>query len=191
MKIFSVVKKIYLVVALAFVPCLMTVFLHLYESGDWWEIGMVLMPFLLLVYVIPFYLAYLEIGAAVGRLTDGGLRPDRQLRSRGERRLGYASTAVAVLLAGLTVGMIVFSDFSIAAPLTIAYLLAYIALPVLWIVGAAVYKKRLNIKLWLCDKDILIPALVLFLGALAWGIVVLCLNLTGGFHPGGVPDPQA
>ncbi len=190
MKVFSVVKKIYLVVAIAFIPCLMTIFFHLYESGDWWELGMLLMPFLLLLYVIPFYLAYLEIGAAVGRAADRGLRPDGKLRPVGERRLGYASAMVAALLAGLTVGMIVFSDSAVPALLTIAYLLAYIALPVLWIIGAVVYKKRLPIKDWLRDKGILIPVLVLFLLALGLGICVLCLNLSGGFHPGGKPDPM-
>ncbi len=189
MKLVSIARKLYLAVALAAVPCSLTVLLHLYESGPWWELGMLLMPLLILYYVLPFYLLYLELGAAAGRLFDRGVRPDGRLRSRGERRLGYATTAVAVLLALLAIRILSLRDSSIGNPIAAVYLLTYIALPVLWIIGAAVYKKRFPLKDCLHDKGVWIPALVLFLAALTVGAVALCLNLSGGFHPGGVPDP--
>ncbi len=140
MKCFDVVKKIYFIPALAFVPCLLTTFLHIPYSGAWWELDFILMPLLFPILVIPFYLCYLEACAAVGRVTDG------RLRTHGEIRLGYATTAVSVLLALSTV--IIAYDWTSILPTAFSVIdaLAYLALIVLWIVGAKVYNKRLIIK---------------------------------------------
>ncbi len=184
MKFYAVLKKLYLTVALSFVPCLSTLFLHIYASDGWWEMGMVLVAALILLYVLPFYLVYLEIGAAVGRRMDG------KVRSAGERQLGCATTAVATLLAFAAILFILQFHGHIPGWITAVYWPAYIALPVLWSIGAVVYKKRLPIREWLRDKGILIPSLMLVFLALALGVAVLCMNLSGGFHPGGKPDPQ-
>ncbi len=162
MELFSIVKKLYLALLLACWPCALILPLF-FDRGGWYELGLFLyyvgiLPLLLL----PCYLCFIELGLFIGRLTDGKERP------RGERVLGYITPGVAMLLVLSVIG--VFSDLSpMHMVSTCLFYGLYAALPILWVIGAIKYRKRLSVKALLRSKG-------------AWGtaVVLVVLVVIGG-----------
>ncbi len=190
MKLFFLLKKLYLVVALAFWPCALTV--PLWMHGAWYELAVLLYYALMCpLILLPCYLAYVEFGACVGRLFDG------KERARGERMLGWITPAVAVALVAVTF-MFATTDTSTIprSVLYVLYILLFNALLILWIVGVVKYKKRLRLKALLQPKSVWVTALVLVCLCLACGLFYRYILEFGSWqdifgHSGGKPDPLA
>ncbi len=165
MKIFAAIKKLYLAVALAFFPCLCVLPLYMERDG-----GFIAFPYWIFVLLealiaLPFFLAYLELGAFIGRLTDG------RVRSRGEWVLGRITAGMAV--AAVVCSCLFHVDGlpeAIRYAQNILYWLCNIGLPILWLVGAAVFKKRLHIRELLRPKGVWVTAVVIFLSLLIGGL---------------------
>ncbi len=188
MKCRHVMKNLYLAIALAFWPCALMGVLFMDESG-WYELSVVLYYIVMLPCVLlPCYLAYLELGACVGRLFDG------KERTRGELVLGWVTTAVAVLI---PVSLCLhFADGLPRALEVSRSLLLWVyalLLPILWIVGRVRYRKSLHLQELLRPKGVWVTAMVLLLFVLVLGVLVFRgnhLGLPDAWHMGGKPDPM-
>ncbi len=165
MKLFSVLKKLYLAVALAFWPCAFMGILFMDKSG-WYELGIALYYMMILpCFLLPCFLAYLEIGACVGRLFD------RKKRLCGELILGWAATAVAVIiLASLWLHFVDALPRALEVSRSLVLYTCVLLLPILWIASAAIYKKELPLGALLRSKSVWIPALCLVLAFLLCGL---------------------
>ncbi len=173
-KLYSILKKMYVAVALAFWPCACMLPLWM-DGGGWYLLGVALY-FLVMIplFLLPGYLSYLELGACVGRLCDGKERP------RGERALGWITTAISVVLILFTVSMLI-TDLppALSSVRFILYVILFITLPILWIVGAVKFKKRLHLKELLHPKGVWMTALILVLLCLACGLLYRHLGELG------------
>ncbi len=171
-KLFSILKSLYLAVALAFWPCACLLPLFFEDSGGGEALAYLLYYAVMLpVVLLPCYLAYMELGAFVGRLIDGQPRP------LGERILGFITPALALLM---VLGMIAtMLDTPSLRILTMMFPLAAIALVVLWIVGAIKYNKRPCIRKRFGPKGVRVTAICLIILFLAVGFAIWHLHDMG------------
>ncbi len=157
MKTLDRLKTPYIVVALAFIPCAALIPFFWMERMYQWELAASrYYEDILLGCLLPLYAAYLEFGALVGRHTDG------KVRSRAELRFGYGTAAVAAALVLSTVGVYIPSmNMAHAMSALILYTVTLFGLPVLWIIGALLYRKKLRFTELASPAPVRMPAVLL------------------------------
>ncbi len=139
--------------------------LFMNRSG-WYELGVALYYLVMLpCFLLPCYLAYLELGACVGRLFDGKERP------RGEWVLGWVTTAVAVLFpVSLWLHFVDGLPSALEMSRSLGLCTCALLLPILLVVGRVKYDKSLRLKELLRPKGVWVTAIVLVLLFLACGL---------------------
>ncbi len=177
MKAQNFFKKLYLIIALAYWPCICILPFHFTLKSHIMAVWIILTAFIFL----PFYVIYMEAGCFLGRRRDG------KIRSEGEMKCGNVTSILTLVLVLFAVPLPILNRLEVKAPLFsdlreslnqivvycgIPTLILSVIIPILWIIFAIVFKKRLRVKELLSPKSVWIPALGIVLATAVGALIV-------------------
>lgn len=144
----KVLKHLYYAIIVAYFPCVLILPLLIRESG-----GIIASTYgfellMIFLYTLPLYFAFIEIGMTIRRIFD------KEDGSKLEKLLN-------ILSVGAAVGIIT-AVFNYYALLYLAVSLA-VMLVIIWIINAAVYKKRIIDTQLIKQKSFWISAVALLI----------------------------